>query len=309
MIETLRQFEPFADLDWTTLMTVARHAREIEIPANRWLIRPGQNPTGSFFLLRGKVKTLDPDGVVNARMHRRPIYPGVAGLLTISPCRWLRVDTLPIAFLLDGTSVAALPSSGTHDWEIKFLQSHMMTDLSPMIWQQILRDLQPRQYASGQVVVEEGGDAACSYIVAGGRAVVHRGDLVLRELGPGDFFGEDALLTGGPRNASVTMLTPGRLMELELRCFQVWLERLLVHGEGAAENPGGLGSEGAKEQLQVPGWEGVTEVRGMLERLDPCCSYIVGGEVPKICAMAVFLLRQRGIRAWVAARDVIDSTS
>ena len=139
--------------------------------------------------------------------------------------------------------------------------------------------------------------------------MVRRGDAVLRELNPGDFFGEDALLTAGPRNASVTMLTPGRLMELDLRCFQLWLERLLVHGEGGAENPGALGSEGAREQLQVPGWEGVTEVRGMLGRLDPSCSYIVSGEVPKICAMAVFLLRQRGIRAWVAARDSIDSTS
>jgi len=301
VIETLRQFEPFADLDWTTLMTVARHAREIEIPANRWLIRPGQHPPGSFFLLRGKVKTLDPDGVVNARMHRRPVYPGVAGLLTISPCRWLRVDTLPIAFLLDGTSRAALPSSGTDDWEIKFLQSHMMTDLSPMIWQRILRDLQPRHYDSGQVVVEQGEDAACSYIVAGGQAVVHRGDQVLRELGPGDFFGEDALLTGGPRNASVTMLKAGRLMELDRGCFQDWLERLLVLGEGAAEDTGAVLSDTKRKELQVPGCPGVTVVREMLDGLDPGCSYIVRGEVAKICAMSVFLLRQRGIRAWVAS--------
>ena len=309
MIETLRQFEPFADLDWTTLMTVARHAREIEIPAKRWLIRPGQNPEGSFFLLRGKAKTVGPDGVVNARKNRRSVYPGVAGILTITPCKWLRVDTEPIAFLLDDVGIHALPSSETADWEIKFLQSHMMTDLAPVTWQRILRDLKPRHCQSGDVVIEQGEDANCCYIVADGRAVVHCGDEVLRELDPGDFFGEDALLTAAPRNASVTMLTPGRLMELELRCFQLWLERLLVHGEGATENPCVLGSEGAREQLQVPGWEGVTEVRGMLERLDPSCSYIVSGEVPKICAMAVFLLRQRGIRAWVAARDSIDSTS
>lgn len=333
MIENLRKFEPFANLDWTTLMTVARHTRRMQIPANRWLIRPGQVREDAFYLLRGRVKTFAPDAILNARTYRSAVYPGVNGVLTMSRCEWLRVDARPIAFLLEGGAPGPEQQSEPDDWQTRFLRSHMMSHLAPAVWQRILGDLQPLDCPPGELIIEQGAPAECSYIVASGRAHVHRGKRVLRELGPGDFFGEDALLSGGPRNASVTMDERGCVMRLERDCFQNWLERLLVQPDapenasaegGYCGNPvqtlpahpvtgarplgdtAGLGNARRRE-LRVPGWEAVASVRGLLEDLDPCCSYVVRGDVPGICAMTVFLLRQRGIRAWVGARTVTES--
>lgn len=309
-------------------MTVSRHTRQMQIPANRWLIRPGQVLEGAFYLVRGRVKTFAPDAMVNAKTFRAAVYPGVNGVLTMSRCEWLRVDTRPIAFLLEDGAAGADQQSDPDDWQIRFLRSHMMSQLTPAIWQRILGDLQPRDCEPGELIIEQGSPADCSFIMASGRARVHLGKRLLRELGPGDFFGEDALLCGGPRNASVTMVERGCVMKLERDCFQNWLERLLVHAD-VPENTSaesacsghpvdrhngaralgitpGLPNEQRRE-LRVPGWEAAASVRGMLEGLDPRCSYVVRGDVPGICAMAVFLLRQRGIRAWVGACETTEA--
>jgi hypothetical protein len=62
-----------------------------------------------------------------------------------------------------------------------------------------------RVFAPGAVIVEEGEAGDRAYIIRRGHAEVFReaGRTVLRRLGPGDVFGEMAILTDRPRNASV----------------------------------------------------------------------------------------------------------
>ncbi|HEX9122635.1 MAG TPA: cyclic nucleotide-binding domain-containing protein [Actinomycetota bacterium] len=64
-------------------------------------------------------------------------------------------------------------------------------------------------YAPGHVVVEEGTQGTAFFAILDGSARVTRGgsDRTLRTLGPGDSFGELALLDGGPRSATVTAET------------------------------------------------------------------------------------------------------
>lgn len=73
-----------------------------------------------------------------------------------------------------------------------------------------------RLVAAGEVVVRQGERGAEFFIIASGNAevsVVARGEEhVVRELKPGDFFGERALLEHGPRTATVRALTPMRLL-------------------------------------------------------------------------------------------------
>jgi len=64
-----------------------------------------------------------------------------------------------------------------------------------------------RLFRAGQSIVSEGDFGDAAYIIEQGRCDVFknlRGERVfLRELGPGDVFGETAVLTGAPRTASV----------------------------------------------------------------------------------------------------------
>ena len=74
--------------------------------------------------------------------------------------------------------------------------------------------------AADQVVVARGEAGRHFYVIAAGRAAVEVEEgVVARELGPGDFFGEIALLRDVPRTATVRALEPLRLYAVEREEF------------------------------------------------------------------------------------------
>ncbi|HEY3550793.1 MAG TPA: MFS transporter [Gaiellaceae bacterium] len=68
---------------------------------------------------------------------------------------------------------------------------------------------------TGQVVVSRGEAGRHFYVIAAGRAAVHLDDGATRELEPGDFFGEIALLRDVPRTATVRAVEPLQLYAVE----------------------------------------------------------------------------------------------
>jgi CRP-like cAMP-binding protein len=73
--------------------------------------------------------------------------------------------------------------------------------------------------AADGVVVSRGEAGNHFYAIAAGKAEVERDDGTTRELGPGDFFGEIALLRDVPRTATVRALEPLRLFAVEREEF------------------------------------------------------------------------------------------
>jgi CRP-like cAMP-binding protein len=72
----------------------------------------------------------------------------------------------------------------------------------------------------GRHLVREGEFAYEFFALEEGTAEVRRGDQLLAELGPGDFFGEMGLIGNVTRNASVVTASPVKVMVLTGSAFR-----------------------------------------------------------------------------------------
>ena len=86
---------------------------------------------------------------------------------------------------------------------------------------ELTRMLRRMDVAERSVVVRRGRPGDCMYFIASGEVEVQLEPKPIR-LGPGAFFGEIALLQGGPRMATVMTTKPSTLLILELTDFRAF---------------------------------------------------------------------------------------
>ncbi len=101
---------------------------------------------------------------------------------------------------------------------------------------QVARAMDEVSVDAGKDIVTQGTLGHEFYLILSGRASVSRDGSTVAELGPGQYFGEMALLDGAPRNATVTASEPIDLLVLGQREFAAVLDsspgvarKLLVH--------------------------------------------------------------------------------
>jgi CRP-like cAMP-binding protein len=83
-------------------------------------------------------------------------------------------------------------------------QVPLLSELTQRDRQRLASTMKEHTFPAGREVVVEGKNGVGFFIITDGKAVVSVGDRVLQAIGPGDYFGEMALLSGGQRSATVT---------------------------------------------------------------------------------------------------------
>jgi CRP-like cAMP-binding protein len=91
-------------------------------------------------------------------------------------------------------------------------QVPLFKDLPKRELKQLAGALNERTYAAGREITVEGESGLGFFVVADGTATVTVDGELRRRLGPGDHFGEMALIDGGRRSAQVTA-------ETDLTCY------------------------------------------------------------------------------------------
>jgi MFS family permease len=95
----------------------------------------------------------------------------------------------------------------------------------------LARAANPLEVSPGTAIVRKGGPGDLFYVITGGAADVHIHGRLVRELSPGDHFGEIALLKDSPRTATVTARTQCFLLALDKAAF---LEAVTGHAASHA---------------------------------------------------------------------------
>lgn len=133
--------------------------------------------------------------------------------------------------------------------------------LSPQARDVLARGGHRRLFAPGETILREGDTGREFYLVRRGRVAIRAGDRELSELGPGEFFGEMAMLTGASRHATVTAVEETEVFEVGDQLFREVLtsephiaaEISRIVGERQAELEARLTGSGAPSQKEKVG--------------------------------------------------------
>jgi len=83
----------------------------------------------------------------------------------------------------------------------------LLAGLSDRELQRLAGQLHERKFPAGSTVVSEGATGTGFFVITGGEAEVEVGGQMRSKLGPGDYFGEMALIDEGIRSATITAVT------------------------------------------------------------------------------------------------------
>jgi CRP/FNR family transcriptional regulator, cyclic AMP receptor protein len=104
----------------------------------------------------------------------------------------------------------------------------LFSDLDDRELRQIAQSMKERTFSAGDVVTEEGKGGVGFFVIDDGNAKVSVGGQDRGALGPGDYFGEIALIADIDRTATITA-------ESDLRCYGMtfWDFRPLVENNAS----------------------------------------------------------------------------
>jgi CRP-like cAMP-binding protein len=103
-------------------------------------------------------------------------------------------------------------------------QVPLLSELTQRDRQRLASNMKERTFPVGREVVVEGRQGVGFFIIVDGKAAVSIGDRMVHMLGPGDYFGEMALLHGGQRSATVTADTELRCMTITSWSFKAFVQ-------------------------------------------------------------------------------------
>ena len=104
----------------------------------------------------------------------------------------------------------------------------LFSDLDNRELEQVADSMKRRQFAAGQEIAREGESGVGFFVIQDGNATVSVHGDERRRLGPGDYFGEIALIAQGARTATVTAES-----DLTALGMTFWDFRPLVEGNAS----------------------------------------------------------------------------
>jgi CRP-like cAMP-binding protein len=319
----LQNLIPLNTLTDGNLEVLVEHARTESVAAGTVLFRHGDVDESVYYLLEGEIVLKAADrkerriiaGSEDARYALARLKPRqstgtVATQSTILSFGDEVLDRLLTWDQVGGIEVVELDADEDGDWMMQVLRNPIFERLPAANATRMLECLEPVPVRAGQVIIRQGEPGDYYYLVREGNcSVSQKGPdgkvAIVNQLGPGDQFGEEALISNAPRNATIVMKTDALLMRLAKKDFLELLEPPLLNWATARQvksrltagavlldvrTPDEFARGAVKTSRNVP----LKRIHAALESLDPTGRYVVCCDTGRRSAVAAFLLSQHG---------------
>ena len=339
VLERLRSCVPLNTLSQENFQRLCNELSVEDVPTGTKLFGIGDEDHFSLYLIAGTLELLSSDGIKsvvqagkdNTRYALANLKPRRYSSIVRAPARIVRMDSRLVDKLMvwESTTRDSVGSglvvdefdtdNGDNAWVMRLLQKRVFLDLPAAHIQEVLNRMQEMIVRAGDLIIRQGDPGDYYYVIREGRCRVTRETAnvgipqvpqILAELTVGDGFGEEALVSRNPRNATVTMLTPGCLMRLAGNDFIELLEQPVLRWVSPKE-----AAQSAKEgavlldvrteqeytnskirgSINIP----IQQLREGSRKLVPNTRYICYCDTGERSSAAVFILRELGYDASV----------
>jgi rhodanese-related sulfurtransferase len=200
------------------------------------------------------------------------------------------------------------------------LKSGIFSRLPSANIEEMFRRMQYLVFNVGQVVVQQGAAGDYYYLLESGAAEVSRITVSqnkperIKEHAAGDFFGEEAVVSEGKSNVTVTMLTDGAVLRLKKSDFNELLKAPLIHQVTLAQTQKALSNGSAvlvdvrfPSEFKFDAMDGavnlpLNQIRHLMADLDKTKQYITYCQTGRRSSAAAFILIEQGFDAVVLER-------
>ncbi|HEX7374337.1 MAG TPA: cyclic nucleotide-binding domain-containing protein [Steroidobacteraceae bacterium] len=344
-LSILRLFSPLDGLRRENLVALSRKTVVREASQGRMLFKENDTDKRTFYLVSGIVELMSGGRVIgtvkagtpDAKHAIAPILPRRCSARVASErIEYLSIDSDLLDVLItwdqtgayEVTDLQANPGD-SDDWMTLLLQSRAFHKIPPANLQAVFMRLQRVNYSAGDVVIRQGDEGDFFYVIVSGRCAVsretplNREGIRLAELGIGETFGEEALISGARRNATVSMLTDGVLMRLPKEDFTSLLNEPMLHWVDYEEAKSVVANGGRWLDVRLPSEfehchfdQSINVplyfIRLKLKTIDPAIPYVVVCDNGRRSSAASYILSERGfdshvLRGGIATTDLADS--
>ncbi|NOY63299.1 MAG: cyclic nucleotide-binding domain-containing protein [Gammaproteobacteria bacterium] len=323
----LRSFSSMKSLSQAQIDELVSNSTISILPAGEVLFEIGDQDNRGVFLVSGDVLMRAPnfpamtvqagsDPASTALAHHQPRQVSAYAKTDIEI---LTIDAELLDVVLSWTqkAVCEVPEtqpSTQEEWTDSLWQSTVFSSLPQKKRYALRSAIEEVPAKKGQVIITQGEVHDCYYILKAGRCKVSKrvpggGESIVAELNVGQGFGEEALITGGGRNASVTMLEDGVLLRLGKKDFITHLLDPLLNYISVrtfkernpntvvldVRTPNEFSTGAIRGSISVP----LPVLRLKANRLNKRHSYIVCCDNGKRSVVAAFVLKQYGLKVSV----------
>ena len=234
-----------------------------------------------------------------------------------------RINPARLDFLLSWESLRTGADDSFQQW-LSGLRNPLIFGQLPLEnAHEVFRRLQPRDAEADEVIFDMKEEATSFFFIEQGRAELWRPGLyddelqLTKVLTPGDYFGEEALVVGGQRNARVKMTERSRLLVLDKKDFDELINAPMIDRVSAKVAHAML-EEGARlldvryedeyEMDYIPGCTLIPllELRERVGELAGDSDYVVYCHSGKRSDVAAMILRQHKLHAVSLAGGIRD---